>query len=153
DVLKVRAVKEGYMNSAEKPLVTIDYVAAGTTNLIEWTDWYFATLRTQDFVIEKLPPGWSGTVLDYDDEPIEGATFTLTCEGETRTLDSATDASGSYSISQLQFTGAIINAACYYSEYFSVIITVSKEGYLSDAYTIEEVTGNDMEIGRASCRE
>lgn len=144
EVLKVRAVKEGYMNSAEMPLVTIDYAAAGATNLIEWTDWYFATLRTQDFVIEKLPPGWSGTVLDYDDEPIEGATFTLTCEGETRTLDSATDASGSYSISQLQFIGAISNAACYYSEYFSVIITVSKEGYLSDAYTIEEVTGSDM---------
>lgn len=144
EVLKVRAVKDGYMNSAEVSLVTIDYAAAGAVNLVEWTDWYFATLRTQDFVIEKLPPGWSGTVLDYDDEPIEGATFTLTCEGETRTLDSTTDASGVYSISQLQFTSAISNAACYYSDYFSVTVTVSKNGYLSDAYTIEEVTGSDM---------
>ena len=149
NILKVRATKDGYISSAEVALVTIDYAAASAVNLAEWTDWYFATLRTQNFVIEQLPPGWTGTVRDDDTyDVLEGVTFSLMCEGQAGVYNFpsvSSDADGEYAISKAQFETALNFIGCYYnSDPFYVNVTASFEGYLDATISVYDVDPGDM---------
>lgn len=145
ETMKLRAQREAYNNSDSVILGTVDFEWANAETMDEWINVFFANQRTQNFIMEKLPAGWSGVVLDSDtEEPVENATFHLSCEGNTRELSSVTDEDGLYSITQAQFTGAINFLGCYYSNTFDVTIIIAKDGYLNSEYVIGGVTGNDM---------